>query len=84
MLSCQKATLLIEKSHSNPLSFVERIKLKVHLSMCDKCTEYKKQSVLIDNALKANRRNIPNSQDLKLSESSKAMIQKALDEKLRN
>lgn len=84
MLSCKKATLLIEKSHSSPLSFTEKVKLKLHLSMCDKCTDYKKQSILIDNALKANRKHIPNPADLKLSESTKAMIQKALDDKLKN
>lgn len=84
MLSCKKATLLIETSHARPLSFIERIKLKMHLSMCDKCSGYQKQSFLIENALKSKRKNFPNNHNITLSESTKATIQRALDDKLKN
>lgn len=53
-LSCIKATELIEKKELFGLSFVENLKLKVHLSMCSSCKEYGKQSHMIDEALKRN------------------------------
>lgn len=71
-------------SHARPLSFIEKIKLKMHLSMCDKCAGYQKQSLLIENALKSKRKDIPNTQNISLSESTKASIQKTLDDKLKN
>ncbi len=51
MLSCKKATELMEKREVSPLSFVEGIQLKMHLSMCDACQSYEKQSDLINKAV---------------------------------
>ncbi len=51
-LSCLKATELIEKKIYSHLSFGERIQLKVHKAMCDACSNYEKDSLLIDKAIK--------------------------------
>jgi len=51
-LSCLKATELIEKKLLIKLSFKEKIQLSVHKAMCDACTNYEKQSTLIDTAMK--------------------------------
>lgn len=83
MLSCNKATLLIEKSHAGPLSFVERMKLKMHIAICDKCAGYQKQSLIIENVLKSNRQSFGNLSDLKLSDTSKALIQSKIDDNLK-
>ena len=83
MLSCHKATLLIEKGHARPLSFTERAKLKMHLAMCDKCTEYQKQSFIIENAIKANHQSFSNPSNFKLADTSKTRIQKEIDENLK-
>lgn len=83
MLSCHKATLLIEKSHARPLSFVERVKLKMHLAMCDKCAGYQKQSLIIENALKSNHQSFSNPSGFKLADTYKTRIQKQIDEKLK-
>ena len=48
MLSCKKATELIEKRSILILSLKENIQLKVHTKMCDTCTNYQKQSKEID------------------------------------
>ena len=48
MLSCLKASELIEKKLNFKLSTMEKIQLFLHKSMCDACTAYKKQSLLID------------------------------------
>ena len=51
MLSCKKATELIEKRSLVKLSFKERVQLRMHKSMCDACTAYEKQSRKIDELL---------------------------------
>lgn len=50
MLSCKKATELIEKKNVVNLSFGESIQLKMHKKMCKSCSNFEKQSSLIDNA----------------------------------
>lgn len=51
MLSCRKATELIEKKLLVKLSSREKIQLKLHKSFCDACTAYEKQSKLIEKLL---------------------------------
>lgn len=51
MLSCKKATMLIEKKVLFGLSWKENIQLRLHKSMCDACTTYEKQSKLLDKLL---------------------------------
>lgn len=50
-LSCLKVTELIEKSKIIPLSQIEIIRLKIHLSMCNACDTYRQQSDALDNML---------------------------------
>lgn len=83
MLSCKKATFLIEKGNSKPLSFMDKLQLTMHLKMCSKCADYKKQSVLIENVLKSNHLNISSPSEFKLSDTSKLRIQKAMDGNLK-
>ncbi len=51
MLSCRKATMLIEKKLLVKLSFKERVQLTMHKTMCDACTAYEKQSIELDRIL---------------------------------
>lgn len=48
VLSCRKATELIEKKLLVKLSFKEKMQLQLHKSMCSACTAYEKQSKKID------------------------------------
>lgn len=50
-LSCLKATELIEKKFHVKLSFTERMQLKAHKMMCDACTNYEKQSAIIEKGI---------------------------------
>lgn len=50
-LSCKKATELLEKKESFKLSQTESLKLFLHISMCNICRNYKKQSVFLKMAL---------------------------------
>jgi hypothetical protein len=61
MLSCKKATMLIEKSMLVKLSFKDKVQLTLHKSMCDACTAYEKQSKKMDEILKQHIHDNPNS-----------------------
>ena len=47
MFNCRKATFLVSKQEEQKLSFGERMRLSIHLSMCKFCKEFEKQSSLI-------------------------------------
>lgn len=51
MLSCKKASALIDKKIEIKLSWKENMQLTMHKSMCDACTAYEKQSKKIDELL---------------------------------
>lgn len=51
MLSCLKATELIEKKFHIKLSFKERLQLRMHLMVCDKCARYEKQSEFLEKGI---------------------------------
>jgi hypothetical protein len=73
LLSCKKATFLIEKRELSSLSFIERIQLKLHTSMCEACRIYEKQSKIIDEAL---------SQWIKAAAEKKEFLSKEVKEKI--
>lgn len=49
MLSCRKASMLIEKKLLVKLPFKERVQLTMHKTMCDACTAY--ESIELDRIL---------------------------------
>lgn len=72
----------MEKGKEGELSLGERVQMNMHMKICDKCTEYDKQSTFIDNAIKNNKTSIlPQEQ---LSDNSKAKIQQLIDQSLKN
>lgn len=52
LLSCQEATGLIEKKLYYALGKQERMQLFLHKSICETCSNYEKQSLLLDKSLK--------------------------------
>ncbi len=77
-LFCKKATFLMEKGYTEPLSFREKIQLQIHLKICINCLRYQQQSRLIENALKNN------ISKFKLSDTSKIRFQKTIEENFKN
>lgn len=69
MLSCKKATGLIEKKALIGLSWKENLRLRMHTTMCDGCTAYQKQSLLLDRLLEQHISN-PNVYTIPQTESS--------------
>ena len=52
VLSCQKATYLLEKRSHGKLNFIERTQLKMHLSICGHCARYEREAKLIDQVIR--------------------------------
>jgi hypothetical protein len=76
-LFCKKATFLMEKGYTQPLSFREKIQLQIHLKICINCLRYRQQSRLIEHVLKNN------ISKFKLSDTSKILMQKSFEESLK-
>lgn len=51
LLSCKRASELIDKKSLIKLSWKENMQLHVHTAMCDGCKAYEKQSILLDSIL---------------------------------
>ena len=51
LLSCQKASGLIEKKSNFSLNPIEKVQLIIHTSMCDACKGFQVQSEKIDSLL---------------------------------
>lgn len=60
MLSCVRASELIEKKINSKLTTKEKIQLSLHTSMCDACHAWKKQSSDLDKTLSHHITNLPN------------------------
>jgi hypothetical protein len=77
MLSCKKATELIEKRLVTKLSHVEKIQLKMHTAVCSQCATYEKQSEIIEKCIAQIHQ--PDKEQMKLSSERKEQILKELE-----
>ncbi len=59
MLSCVKATELMELKEVVPLSIKKKIQLRMHVAMCSGCRNYMKQTKLINKLLNKNFNSTP-------------------------
>jgi len=50
LINCKEATLLIEKKQERQISVLDRIKLFLHLLICELCRRFQKQSKLISDS----------------------------------
>ena len=51
-LTCKEATRLISEGMDRRLSFPERIRLRLHVGICDACTRFTSQVAFLRRALK--------------------------------
>lgn len=42
-ISCRQATALILQGEDRPLTLAERVKLRLHLTICDPCPRFQRQ-----------------------------------------
>jgi hypothetical protein len=52
MISCHKATFLVEKRDTEGLTLAENFSLGIHTILCEACKRYEKQSRLLEVLLK--------------------------------
>jgi hypothetical protein len=50
-LSCKEASHLVSEGLDRRLGWVERIALRVHLAICDRCTNFSKQVAFLRKAV---------------------------------
>jgi len=75
MLTCKKATELIEMQQESPLSFLEKMQLNLHLKLCLPCKNYSIQSKLIDKVFSSFEKS-EKLKKIKLTEEEKKKILK--------
>jgi predicted anti-sigma-YlaC factor YlaD len=51
MLSCKQVTRLISQGLDRDLVFTERVRLRVHLAICDGCTNFSEQMAFLREAM---------------------------------
>lgn len=73
-LSCKKATFLISKKEEGKLGMLERVQLKLHLSICGFCTRFEKQTRFFSK----NATHLHDHQHVKLSDKKKEEIRSML------
>ena len=50
MLSCKQVTRLVSQGLDRELGFADRVRLRVHLAICDGCTSFSRQMALLREA----------------------------------
>jgi predicted anti-sigma-YlaC factor YlaD len=51
MLSCKQVTRLLSQGLDRDLGFTERVRLRVHLAICDGCTNFSRQMAFLRKAM---------------------------------
>ena len=51
MLSCKQVTRMVSQGLDRDLGFTERVRLRVHLAICDGCTNFSRQMAFLRKAM---------------------------------
>jgi predicted anti-sigma-YlaC factor YlaD len=51
MLSCRQVTRLVSQGLDRDLGFTERVRLRVHLAICEGCTNFSRQMAFLRKAM---------------------------------
>lgn len=87
MLSCTKATELVEKKTVDGLSVSENMMLSMHTVMCSACRQYQKQSALLNRAIFHQLNHFPeefSGKNIRLGSQARQRIQEEIERTLRN
>lgn len=76
IVSCKEASTLIEKKENGEIGFPDRLKLRLHLTMCKACQSYARQSRLISTLLRSGMR------DNTISKESEEQIKRKIISKI--
>lgn len=78
MLSCKQASRLISQSLDRRLHWHERLRLRLHLMLCDMCTRFRRQLLVLRDTVQQMTRRIEQDEQLQLSEQARQRITQAL------
>jgi hypothetical protein len=78
MLDCKHASRLVSQSMDRRLSLAERVGLRFHLLLCDACSNFSRQLVLLREAIRRMVRQTENDGAIRLSEPARERISKKL------
>lgn len=79
-MNCKHASQVLSQSFERRLSLGERLGLRLHLLMCDACTQFARQVTLLRQAIQRLVTRIGHDQQLRLSEEARERIAKALND----
>lgn len=85
MLSCTKATRLVEKQSMDGLSANENFRLAMHTAMCSACRRYQKQSLFLNKALSIHMNAPPevfSKKNIRLGFQTRQRIQREIEDAL--
>jgi len=72
MISCDKAALICNKAQYKEATFIEKMKLKLHLTMCKTCSKYTKENIEFTTLCeKANMTSLSDNEKIKMREALK-------------
>jgi len=84
MLDCKHASRLVSQSMDRKLSMRERLGLRLHLLMCDACTQFSRQIALLRQAVRQWSAQVENDEAVKLSDDARNRILRSIQQSDRN
>jgi predicted anti-sigma-YlaC factor YlaD len=81
MLTCKQASQLISQSLDRPLTLTDRLRLRLHLVICDACMHFKQQMAVLQTVLRRLREQTESDDGVTLAEPAKARIRQRLASK---
>ena len=78
MLSCKQASRLISQSLDRPLSWRERFSLRLHLVLCDMCTQFRHHLHTMRMAVRQLTRRIEQDESLVLPQEARSRIAESI------
>ena len=79
LITCKQASQLISQSLDHPLSWSEKVRLKLHLLICDACTRFKQQLDLLRVAVQRIRKTIEDDSTIQLPPEAKDRIKRKVE-----
>ncbi|MDP1755729.1 MAG: zf-HC2 domain-containing protein [Methylotenera sp.] len=79
MLTCKQVSQLVSQSLDRPLSWSERVQLKLHVLMCNACRHFKHQLNQLDIAIQQLKNETMLDQTIQLPIDAKTKILQAIE-----
>ena len=79
MIDCKEAAYIVDIKAYEPIGFVKKLRLKMHLVICPNCAKYQKDSKAVDHILR-----YVNQHSASLTSEEKELMIKKLQNQLSN